>query len=167
MRNLFYWLGCYTFTSKHWLQANARCIENQEKSLQGWILCHGTVHAQCSAGCKKKKKFLDRWFKKTKDPAIECQPVWLRLVQHFCQSRHVVFLFTLHQRTGKAAERQFKRPWPEPYCIAVTFTASHIMSELFKNPLLPGRFNRPNRLSSALPHSSRLVPSNLDLIHSE
>lgn len=57
---------------------------------------------------------------------------WHWLVPHSRQSRRVVFIFMLQQKTGKRGERQLRRPWPEPYAVAVTFIASHIISKLSK-----------------------------------
>lgn len=55
---------------------------------------------------------------------------WHWLVPYSRQSGRVVFIFMLQQKTGKWGEGQLKRPWPEPFAVAVTFIASHIISKL-------------------------------------
>lgn len=85
--------------------------------------------------CRKKKLVKKKHTihtSKSRQRAFERQLFWHWLVPHSCQSRRVVFIFMLQQKTGKRGERRLKRPWPEPYAVAVTFIASHIISKLSK-----------------------------------
>lgn len=133
----------WTFTVKH------SCAWKEQ-----WSMKHGKNQEMV----KKKKK---TWYipnaihtSKSRQRALERQFFWHWLVPHSCQSRRVVFIFMLQQKTGKQGERQLKRPWPEPYAIAVTFIAYHFKT--VQKALLFGHVNQLRGLSSpALPNNPR------------
>lgn len=110
----------WTFTVKH------PCAWKEK-----WNMKHGKNQEMVK---KKKTWYIPNAIhtSKSRQRALERQLFWQWLVPHSCQSRRVVFIFMLQQKTGKQGERQLKRPWPEPYAIAVTFIASHIISKLSK-----------------------------------
>lgn len=74
---------------------------------------------------------------------------------HIIVKVDVLFLLSCSSRgQGSEGERRLKRPWPEPYAIAVTFTASHISPKTVQKALLSGHLNRSSGLSSpALPNN--------------
>jgi len=145
----------WTFTAAH----------GREKKYQGtWNFISQ------SGDCKKttKKVLAYHPYVKSEQRTFERQNFWRWLVPHSCQSRRVVFIFPLQQKTVERGERPLKRPWTEPYAVAVTFIASHIIwKTVQKKPLVFGHLNPLKRAficCSALATLAGSVQWNLDFI---